>query len=93
MERAVISLLAGGFAIWYLFAVLIAVGLGVAWPLMAWSTTRNIKGIRAELARLNTNLERLPAPRASGNGSAHVEIDPPTYIPGTHTRTGPLDIR
>jgi hypothetical protein len=47
-------------------------------PLMAWSATRSVKGIRLELERLNASLE---AARIAGG-----QVD-------VFTRTGPLNIR
>lgn len=93
MENALLSLLGTGLALWWMIAVLIGLTIGFAYPLMAWSVTRNIKGIRGELQRLNSNIERLALTRHPDTPQDGARDDLPLYIPGTHTSTGPLNIR
>lgn len=93
MDNVLLSLLGSGLALWWMLAFLIALTIGLAYPLMAWSAMRNIKGIRGELERLNSNIERLALTRHPDTPQDGARDDLPLYIPGTHTRTGPLDIR
>ena len=55
------------FAFWWLAVIVVALTLGVFWPLMAFSAMRNVKKIRLELERLNEILEsRLSADPLGG---------------------------
>lgn len=78
MSAVVASVLGSAFILWYVFAVVLLVAIGALYPLLALSITRNIKGIRQELERLNTNLEREPTLEQRSN---------------IYTRTGSLNIR
>lgn len=57
MSSSTSALLGSAVILWWLFALLVGFVFGALLPLMAWSVTRNIKGIRRELERLNTNIE------------------------------------
>jgi len=93
MSRLLGDLFVAAGLLWWVFAVVIAVGVGVLWPLMAWSAVRSLKGIRRELEQLNASVERMPRRAAMPGHDDSPLGDEPIYIPGTHTRTGPLHIR
>jgi hypothetical protein len=85
-------LLGAGFLGWA-FGIVVTLLMIFLYPLLAIALVRHVKGVRTEIARLNSNLERLPAPRPTANGNGDPAADAATYVPGTHTRTGPLHIR
>jgi len=57
---------------------LVALGLGIFWPVMAFLAVRHLRGVRRELERLNEHMARIGVEADAGS---------------IYTRTGPLNIR
>ena len=56
------SLLGAWFVLAWVVALVLTFSVGIFYPLMVWSITRNIKGIRVELERLNLLVASSGAP-------------------------------
>jgi len=87
------ALFGNAFVLFWLVGIVLAVFVGALFPLMAWSVTRNVKGIRLELERLNRNLEGSTLLGAALMPGPVREFSAGDVAAGFHTRTGPLGIR